>query len=216
MHYFEDEHRRKLFDQKNKKLMKIYLKNLFQSKLSKIFAILVLLSSSLYLLEIFPRFIVPSMSLPSDDYPSQIWIIPSYTVINLGQTRYFSWRTSAILSFENIPENKSRQLIYDDFDQQLSEQGWIKSNYDPESYTNCYDGRFFPQASFLDPRQDFLDDGYIVYKRKSNVSFLNSKASDEICLALWRHWENAEGIYDIELFTIKPSPLTWINYVTLQ
>jgi hypothetical protein len=164
----------------------------------------------LYFYEVFPRFITLSIHLPSDDYPSQLWSFPTYSVIQPGQTRYFSWQEFAILSYKGLPEEKSRQLIINYFDQELLKQGWFRSKYDSNSYANCYDEKIFPEAFFLHPSQDFSQDGFAMYKRKKLLSFISSKVSDEICLAIWKHWDNVPGIFNIVIFTIKPSPFTWI------
>lgn len=166
----------------------------------------------LYLYELFPRFITLSVSLPRDDYPSQVWTFPTYSVIRPGQTRYFSWREFAVLSYEGVPEKEARQSILDQFDKQLLMQGWARSDYDPNSYANCYDKKIFPEAAFLRPSQDFSQDGFVMYKRKVSFPFVSSKVSDEICLAVWKHWDNVPSTFNVVISTIKPSLFTWIVF----
>jgi hypothetical protein len=167
---------------------------------------------SLYFYEVVPRFITPSISLPPDDYASQSWTFPAYSVIRPGRVRYFSWKEFAVLSYENIPEQESKQLIFNHFDSQLQMQGWIRSKYDPKSYGNCYDEKIFPEAAFLRPVQDVSQDGYVTYKREKEFSVITSKEKDEVCLAVWRHWENVSGIFNVVIFTIKPSLFTWVLF----
>ena len=194
------------------------MKTVLQSNRRALFVLLRLLGFmllclvGLYLYEIFPRFITLSVSLPRDDYPSQIWTFPTYSVIQPGQTRYFSWREFAILSYEGVPEKEARQSILEHFDQQLLMQGWTKSEYDPNSYANCYNEKIFPEAAFLLPSQDFSQDGFVMYKKKVGFSFISSKVSDEICLAVWKHWENVPSTFNVVISTIKPSPYTWIVF----
>jgi hypothetical protein len=88
----------------------------------------------------------------------------------------------------------------------------VRTVYDSNSYTNCDDEKIFPEAFFLDPNEDLSRDGYLSYKRKDSFFGIKSKEGDEICLAVWRHWENVPGIYNIVIFTIKPSPLTWLLF----
>ncbi|NOH03690.1 MAG: hypothetical protein HND47_17870 [Chloroflexi bacterium] len=166
----------------------------------------------LYVYELFPRFITLSVSLPRDDYRSQVWTYPTYSVIRPGRTRYFSWREFAVLSYESVPEKESRQSILDHFDKQLLMQGWIRSEYDPNSYANCYDEKIFAEAAFLRPSQDFSQDGFVMYKRKAGFSLISSKVSDEICLAVWKHWDNVPSTFNVVISTIKPSPFTWIVF----
>jgi hypothetical protein len=184
-------------------------KNRVIRSLLKVFGVLLLCLVGLYLYEVLPRFIAPVISLPSDDYHSQNWLFPTYSVITQRRTRYFTWKEYATLSYESIPEQESKQLILNHFDTQLQMQGWVRSEYDPKSYGNCYDEKIFPEATFLRPSQDLSQDGYITYKREKIFSFITSKAKDEVCLAVWRHWENVPGIFNIVIFTIKPSPFTW-------
>jgi len=196
----------------------ISLKMLRQNKnqvirsLLKVFGLLLLCLVCLYLYEVLPRFITPTIALPSDDYRSQSWTFPAHSVITPGRTRYFTWRANTILSYEGIPEQASKQLILNHFDKQLQMQGWIKSEYDPKSYGNCFDENIFPEAAFLRPIQDISQDGYVTYKRQKVFSFITSKTKDEVCLAIWRHWENVQGVFNVVIFTIKPSPFTWLLF----
>jgi hypothetical protein len=187
-------------------------KNQVIRSLLKVFGVLLLCLVGLYLYEVLPRFITPAVALPSDDYRSQSWLLPAYSVIAPGRTRYFTWREYTTLSYEGIPEQESKQLILNHFDKQLQMQGWIRSEYDPKSYGNCYDGKMFPEAAFLRPIQDFSQDGYVTYKREKVFSFITSKAKDEVCLAIWRHWENVQGVFNVVIFTVKPSPFTWVLF----
>ena len=90
-------------------------------------------------------------------------------------------------------------------------QGWVRSEYDPE-WGNCYDERIFLEANFLHPSQDLSQDGYTTYKREKVFSFITSKEKDEICLAVWRYSEIVSGTFNVTIFTIKPSPLTWVIF----
>ena len=187
-------------------------KNRLIRSLLKVFGVLLLCLIGLYLYEVLPRFIAPTISLPSDNYQSQNWLYPTYSVIAQRRARYFTWKEYATLSYENIPEQESKQLILNHFDTQLQMQGWIRSEYDPKSYGNCYYEKIFPEAAFLHPSQDISQDGYVTYKRKKVFSFITSKAKDEVCLAIWRHWENVPGIFNVVIFTVKPSPFTWVLF----
>jgi len=187
-------------------------KNRVIRSLRRVIGVLLLCLIGLYLYEALPRFITPTVSLPSDDYQSQNWLYPTYSVITQRRTRYFTWKEYATLSYESISEQESKQLILNHFDTQLQMQGWVRSEYDPKSYGNCYDEKIFPEAAFLRPSQDIPQDGYVTYKRKKVFSFITSKAKDEVCLAIWRHWENVPGIFNIVIFTIKPSPFTWVLF----
>jgi hypothetical protein len=180
--------------------------------LHKVIGILLLSLAGMYLYEVLPRFITPAITLPSDDYHSQIWAFPTYSVITPGHSRYFTWREYTILSHEVTPEKTSRQLILNHFDKQLQMQGWTRNEYDPKSFGNCYDERIFPEAAFLHPAQDLSQDGYITYKRENGFSFITSKERDEICVAIWRHWENVQGVFNVIIQTVKPSPLTWFLF----
>ncbi len=193
----------KIFRQGNKQVIYALL---------KVFGVLSLCFIGLYLYETVPRFIAPSVSLPPDDYLVQTWTFPTYSVTKPGRTRYFSRKEFAILSYESISEQEAKQLILNHFDTQLQAQGWVRSEYDPKSHGNCYDEKKFPEAAFLHPIQDFSQDGYITYKREKEFSLITSKVKDEICLAVWRHWENVPGIFNIVIFTIKPSPFTWVLF----
>jgi hypothetical protein len=194
------------------------LKKFWQSKnkathfLLKAFGVLFLCLVGLYLYEVLPRFITPTIVLPSDDYSSQNWLFPAYSVITPGRTRYFTWREHTVLSYEGVSEQESKQLIFNHFDTQLQMQGWERSEYDPKSYGNCYDEKIFPEAAFLSPVEDSSQDGYITYRREKVFSFITSKEKDEICLAVWRHWENVSGIFNIVIFTVKPSPFTRVLF----
>lgn len=169
--------------------------------------------AGLFLYEVFPQFITLSIPQPSDDdYPLQSWAFPTYSIISPARTRYFVWREFTILSHEGLPEKEYRQSISKYYDQQLLKLGWTKSNYDPNSYTNCGTGEIFPEAFFLPPSQDFSQDGYAVYKRKIGFALITSKENDEVCLAVWRHWDNVPGIFNVVISTIKPSPLTWVLF----
>ena len=194
--------------------MKIFWqnKNRVIRSLLKVFGVLLICLVGLCLYEVLPRFITPTIALPSDNYRSQNWLFPAYSVIAPERTRYFTWREYTILSYEGVPEQESKQLILNHFDKQLQMQGWIRSEYDPKSYGNCYDEKIFPEAAFLLPIQDFSQDGYVTYKREKVFSFITSKEKDEVCLAIWRHWENVPSSFNIVIFTIKPSPFTWVLF----
>ncbi len=193
----------KFFEKNNNRAIRVFLKTL---------CVFLLCLTGLYLYEVFPRFIKPSISLPPSDYSVQIWTFPTYSVVRPGRTRFFTWREFAIHSNESIPEKESRQLILNHFDKQLQAQGWVRNEYDPNSYTNCYDEKIFPEAAFLHSGQDFSQDGFVTYKKEKVFSLVTSKENDELCLAVWRHWENVTGVFNIVLFTIKPSPFTWILF----
>ena len=168
--------------------------------------------AGLYIFNSLPRYITLSIPLPKDDYSSQAWVFPTYSVIRSRQTRYFAWREFAILTFESASEEESRQYIFEHFDKELFIQGWIRSDYDSNRYTNCYDGKFFPEAAFLPPSQDFSQDGFVVYKKKTNPPLIKSKVSDEICLAIWKHWDNVPDTFNVVISTIKPSFFTRVIF----
>lgn len=179
-------------------------------------AIVLLCLVGLYLFESFPRYITLSIPLPKDDYPSQAWVFPTYSVIRPEQTRYFAWREYAILTFEGVSEEESRQSIFEHFDKQLFIQGWVRSEYDTNFQTNCYDEKFFPEAAFLPLSQDFSQDGFVTYKKKTNPQFMKSKVGDEICLAVWKHWANVPSTFRIVISTIKPSFFTQMIFSNEQ
>ena len=178
----------------------------------KLLGIGLLFLTSFYIYEVFPRFITFSIPQPpNDDYPLAPWIFPIRSVSSPGSVRYFIWREFTTVQHDGISEEEERRSIGLYYDKQLQELGWTKSSYDSKSYTNCDTGEFFPEAFFLPSRQDFLLDGYVVYKRKPFPSFLTSRENNEVCLAVWRHWEHVPGIFHVVISTIKPSPLTWCS-----
>src|ERR1043165_7907335 len=87
--------------------------------LLKVFGILLLCLAGLYLYEVWPRFITPTIALPSNDYLSQSWLFPAYSVIAPERTRYSTWREYTVLSYESISEQESKQLLLNHFDKQL-------------------------------------------------------------------------------------------------
>jgi hypothetical protein len=191
-------------------MKKVNLKNTRLNFFLKLLGIVIACFFILYLCEAFPRFITFSFPPPTDDYPVVVWMYPTYSVIRPGNTRFFTWNQFAILSYESIPEAEARQNIFDYFDQELMKEGWVQgqSEYDPEMYRNCYDGKIFSEALFLSQNADFSRDGYVVYRKRNQPSFVSSKENDEICLAVWRHWEHVPGVFNVKIFTIKPSPHT--------
>ena len=186
-------------------MKKVNLKNTRLNFFLRLLGIVIACFFILYLCEAFPRFITFSFPPPTDDYPVVVWMYPTYSVIRPGNTRFFTWNQFAILSYESIPEAEARQKIFDYFDQELLKEGWVQGEYDPEIFTECYNGNIFPEALFLRQGSDFSQDGYVVYRKRNQRSFVSSKGNDEICLAVWRHWENVSGVFNVKMFTIKPS-----------
>ncbi|MCL4528255.1 MAG: hypothetical protein M1282_02445 [Chloroflexi bacterium] len=166
--------------------------------------------AGLYLYEVFPHFIQPSISPPYDDYGSPIWLFPTYSVTSQGTFRYFTWKEITTLSYEKIPEEKSRQQIISYISKQLLKQGWARSDFDPKLYNDCEDDNIFPEALIPYTIQDYSPYDLLTYRRQNFASLLNGKETDEICLFIWRHWQHVSGIFNVVLFSIKPSPRTWL------
>src|SRR5688500_16392470 len=83
-------------------------------------------SVSAYIYEIFPRFIKFSFPPPPDDYTVHDWSFPTYSIWRNDPQRYFVFRMETTLIYDGVPDQTSRQLILDYFNDKLSEHGWVQ------------------------------------------------------------------------------------------
>ena len=163
--------------------------------------ICILSSASAYAYETFPRFIKFSFPPPQDDYSHREWSFPTYAIWRNYSQRYFVFRTETALIYEGVPDQTSRQIILDYFNDKLSENGWVQSEY----YAPCRN--ILPEASFIHHIEDASTSGYIIYHRKDFELLVGGSDSEFVCLAIWN---DTPGIFSVVLMTAKPSPLTLI------
>ena len=165
-----------------------------------ILGVFLLFVGGLFSYEVFPRYIVLSLSLPSDDYNVSQWNFPSYATWRNYSERYFVWRAEATLVYDNISDDSSRQSILNHFDTQFLESGWTRSE---DIYAPCSD--IMPEAKFLKYMEDVSENGYVWYHKKRFKPLSYSSANESVCLAIWN---TSPGVFNLVILTAKPSPLT--------
>jgi hypothetical protein len=158
-------------------------------------------SASAYVFETFPRFIKFSFPPPQDDYSHREWSFPTYSIWRNYSQRYFVFRTETYLSYKDVPDEASREFILDYFNDRLSENGWVQSEY----YAPCRN--ILPEASFLPQIDDASTSGYIIYHEKDFELLVGGSDSEFVCLAIWN--DTPSG-FNVVMMTAKPSLLTLI------
>jgi hypothetical protein len=192
-----------------KNVLKNFATSLLKHKFSALLGMCFLCIVGLFAYEVFPRFIVISFPPPHDDYDTFDWMFPTYSIQATEiVSRNFLWRGETILVYKNIPDGKSREMIVNYFDKQLSNDDWLKSE---EYEASCSD--FMPETKFLNPMKDFSENGYIEYLKKDYRIIGRGYVNDSVCIAIWN---TSPGVFSVVILTTKPSPLTlfWdgINY----
>jgi len=155
---------------------------------------------SLFAYEVFPRYIVLPLPLPSDDYNVSQWFFPIHATWRNYSERYFVWRAEATLVYEGIPDNRSRQSIIDHFDDQFLNNGWTRFD---DIHASC--SNIMPEANFLPYMEDVSENGYVAYFRKDFEPLSDSWDNESVCLAIWN---TSPGVFSVVILTAKPSPLT--------
>jgi hypothetical protein len=165
-----------------------------------ILSICLLCVGGLFSYEVFPRYIVFSFPLPSDDYNVSQWNFPTYATSKNYVERYFVWRAESALVYEGVPDDRSRESILDHFDRQFSEQGWTRTE---DIYAPC--SNIMPETKFLKYMEDVSENGYVEYHRKDYKPLSYVSANESACLAIW---SKSPGVFSVVILTAKPSPLT--------
>ena len=159
-----------------------------------------LCAGGLFTYEVFPRYTVLSLPLPSDDYNVSQWNFPTYATWRNFSERYFVWRAETALVYEGIPDDRSRQSLLSYFDSEFLKSGWTRSE---DIYAPCSD--IMPEARFLKYMEDFSENGYVWYHRKGFKPLSYGWANESVCLAIWN---TSPGVFSVVILSAKPSPLT--------
>ena len=174
----------------------------------KILAILVggsvICCLSLFIIEIFPRYIV--IDFPPPDYAERAqygmdWGPTIYSVQlepmipQILNSRVFVWRREVDGVFDQAHGITSWQSIVTYFDDQFEQKGWEQT----KAYTPC--DRFIPEARFLPSGEN----GYVAYRPKGWVEPFDFYGGNFICLAVWRGQNDTS--FNVVFVTISQSPL---------
>ena len=166
--------------------------------------ICILCPASMYLIEIFPRFITLPIPPPdlykgglagSWDYTiHSILVGPLATPISPG--RIFLWRKETVGIYDDTHGIASSQSIVEYFDKELSRLGWVQTDY----YAPC--DRYLPEVSLIDLSSN--QTSYVHYRRKNFKNYPDILEGDLICLVVWGN----DASYSVVLLTARSSFFT--------
>ncbi len=160
---------------------------------------------SIFAYEVFPRYVVFSFPPPIDDYGVDDWMFPTHATWRNWSDRYFVWRVETILVYENIPDDKLRESIVTYFDEKLNNSGWARA----ENVTaSCH--YIMPEVDFLNYLEDFSQNGYIAFIKKSDHDSFNW-TNESTCIAIWN---TSPGTFSVVILSARPSPFTrFFNWI---
>jgi hypothetical protein len=159
---------------------------------------------SLYLFEIFPRYLIINIPTPDSNvevrygggWESTIYEIKTEPVLPNLNSHIFIWRQEMVGIFDPGQEMRNWNDVTGFFSKNLEKIGWIQS----QEYTPCH--RYMPEASFL-PRGE---NGFLAYRRKGFVPTYDFKGGSFVCLAVWSN--KGDVSYNVVLISVNQSPLS--------
>jgi hypothetical protein len=156
-----------------------------------------------YIVEFIPRFVTLPINLPKDDYGKGNWSSTTYSVVNQGPGRVFTWRSYGYVGYANTDKFTQLGIIREYFyNNMVNKLGWVAG----ENNELC--NMYLPEASLLVERQDgvvlqFQEKGHPVYSTGDYFG-------DLVCVSiLGVDLSNSEPdqIFDITILTARQSPM---------
>ena len=157
-----------------------------------------------------PYYVELDIPTPTSHLPHGDWSFTQYStqVWTDSGTRYFIVRQETIVFNNSLdPEYgfRSWDEVISYFETYLSEAGWVRET--AFGYAPC--NPVLTETNFLPEGPN----GYLAYIRTANLE-ANKWTQPVVCLAVWPHAEDEEGVSSFNVVLLSANPSSWAEWLS--